>query len=100
VSSERCDTPACYREAVVIISGTAPIRWSDDDLSQPQWEDRGANACVPCAAMFKQGSGSTPNEVQWEIIDNPDEAAIEKVDEVLLSKDRTVNAGKERGSDE
>jgi hypothetical protein len=50
--------------------------------------------------MFEQGSGSITNEVQWEILDNPSRAGIEKVREILLSKERRVNSDTECGSDE
>jgi len=80
----RCETPACYREAVVKIRGTIPVAWSDDRISDSQWQDEGVDACVPCAAMFEEGASNNPNEVEWQILDNPSEAGVEKVEQVLL----------------
>jgi len=49
------------------------------------------------AAMFEQGAGSTPNEVRWEILDNPSDAGVEKLREVLLPKEHTVKSDGDRG---
>jgi hypothetical protein len=40
--------------------------------------------------MFEQGSSSSPSEVGWEILDNPTDAGIEKLGEILLPKDHSV----------
>lgn len=80
----KCETPLCHRKAVVRVTGTNPIDWSDDSTDNLPWEDEGVKACAPCAAMFEQGATSSPNEVDWSILDGVDPSDVEDVEEALM----------------